>query len=376
MDDGGVGWRAGAGSHLDPLRRETRAAAAYDRSVDERAALSLLAFAEETASTLRGLDAKRALEQLAYAYEEVSSALGWLVENERADESLRLARALTLFWQATEHLDEGVGWLDRVLALPGGSDASRGHALFQAGLLAFWRGDDEGAAALHERALELGRRIGDPTVVALALGGLARIALRRDVDEAQRLCREALGVTEGTDDRAGRSGAIHVLAVAAQMAGDLTEARDLMNERIALAREQGNFAQISVESGNLSMVERQLGNLERAEELARDALEIDVRRGDAWALPYHLTTLAAVAVERGEHERAATLVGAAERLIADQGAEWPPDERVQYDWTVAALAERMDSAGVARARAAGARLSPREAVDDALRRYNSPLQAG
>jgi hypothetical protein len=38
----------------------------------------------------------------------------------------------------------------------------------------------------------------DPTVTALALSGLARIALRTmDVAEAHRLCREALALTEG-----------------------------------------------------------------------------------------------------------------------------------------------------------------------------------
>jgi len=44
------------------------------------------------------------------------------------------------------------------------------------------------------------------------------------VGEARRLSREAIAVTEGTPDRFGRSNAIHVLGVAAQMAGDLLEA--------------------------------------------------------------------------------------------------------------------------------------------------------
>jgi hypothetical protein len=54
---------------------------------------------------------------------------------------------------------------------------------------------------------------------ALALVGLARIALRsHDVDGARHICHEALAVTEGTDDRSGCSGAMHVLGVAAEMA--------------------------------------------------------------------------------------------------------------------------------------------------------------
>jgi hypothetical protein len=64
---------------------------------------------------------------------------------------------------------------------------------------------------------------------------------------------------------AGTGIPVHVLGVAAQMSGDLLEARELMTERMALARELGSYAGVASEAGNLSMVERQLGNLERAE---------------------------------------------------------------------------------------------------------------
>jgi tetratricopeptide (TPR) repeat protein len=165
-------------------------------------------------------------------------------------------------------------------------------------------------------------------VTALALGGLARIALRTDVQEARRLLREALRVTEGTADRVGRSGALHVLGVAAQMAGDLPEARDLMSQRIALAREEGNYATISSEAGNLSMVERQLGNLDHADALAREALEIDYRRGDDLAVPWKINGLAAVTADRGEFDRAATLIGAADATMEAAGGAWPPDELI------------------------------------------------
>jgi hypothetical protein len=175
-----------------------------------------------------------------------------------------------------------------------------------------------------------------------------------------------MAVTEGTDDRQGRSNATHVLGVTAQMAGDFLEARELMSERIALARDVGNYAAIGMESGNLSMVERQLGNLERADELAREALGIYDRRGDHWAMPYGISGIAAVATERGALERAATLIGAAESMMEREGAAWPPDERPHYERTVATLAKAMGSADFERARAAGRSMTPSEAVDFAL----------
>jgi non-specific serine/threonine protein kinase len=267
---------------------------------------------------------------------------------------------------ATKRLDEGATWFDRVLAMPGGDEVRRGQALFQAGLLVFWTGDDELAAGLHRQALEIGRQTGDPTVTAEALSGLARIALRTDVDEARRLCREALEITNGTSDRLGRGNALHVLAVGAQMAGDFRQARELMRQRIAMAREEGNLATVGSESGNLSMVERQLGDLEAADALAREALTISDQRGDAWAMPYNLSGLAAISAEHGEFERAAILIGAAEALMAEQGAEWPPDERPHYERTVAACQQSMGSSEFEQARTIGRAMSTREAVDLAL----------
>ena len=159
---------------------------------------------------------------------------------------------------------------------------------------------------------------------------------------------------------------MHVLAVAAQMAGDFLEARELMSQRIALAREMGNLATVSVEAGNLSMVERQLGNLEQAEALAREALSIDYRRGDELAIPWKLNGLAAVAADRGDWERAAMLIGAADVTMEAAGGAWPPDERVHYERTVATLDRAMGPAAFERARAVGHSMSTAEAVDFAL----------
>ncbi len=322
--------------------------------------------AEQAGPELRGLEAKAVFQQLDEQYAHFRIAMQWFIEQGRANEALRFASSLAGFWMATKRLDEGAAWFDRSLALTGGDDVHRGRALFDAGYLAFWKGDDVRSASFQNRALEIGRRSNDPTVTALALVGLARIALRTDVGVAQTLCREALAITEGTADRAGRSSAMHVLAVAAQMSGDLLEARDLMTQRIEMARELRNFATISAEAGNLSMVERQFGNLDRAEALAREALEIDYHRGDHMSVPWKLNGLAAVAADRGDFGRASTLIGVADASMQAAGGAWPPDERQQYDRTLAILREAMGSEEFERARAVGRAMTTSEAVGFAL----------
>jgi tetratricopeptide (TPR) repeat protein len=338
---------------------------AYHAPVDAQAAEALLGFAERAGPELKGLDRKALFDQLEERHDDLLAAMLWFVDHGRTDAAISLARSLAPFWTATRRLDEGSAWFDRVLRAPGGDELNRARACVEAGLIAFWKGDDDRASALHERALEIDRHQRDATVAALALAGLARIALRTDVAAARRLCREALARSEGAADPSGRSSAIHVLGVAAQMAGDLVEARGWMTERIALARTMGSFAGVSMEASNLSMVERQLGNLARADALAREALGIFSQREDEWAYPYGLNSLAAVAVDRGESERAATLIGAAEAMIEAQGAAWPPDERVHYERTVATLTQ-MDAEAFERARAAGRSMGSREAIDFAL----------
>ena len=334
--------------------------------MDARTAETLTNLALEASPALAGLEVSATLERLEACYADLTAALQWYIDQGKIDEAMRLATALATFWRVSKRLAEGCDAFDRCLRAPGGDELLRGRASYEAAMLAFWRGDDQGSATLHRSALEIGRQVRDATTVALALCGLARIALRSDVGEARRLCREALATLEGTADRLGRSSAIHVLGVAAQMAGDLGEARGHMRERIALAREMGSYAGVSLEASNLSMVERQLGNLEQAEALAREALDIFFKRQDHWALPYGLNSLSAVARDRGQLERAATMIGAAEAMVEAQGAAWPPDERPHYEQTLATLSEAMSSGEFERARAKGHSMSSSVAVAFAL----------
>ena len=334
--------------------------------MDARTAITLVNFVESIGPKLRGPEAKSATAELEHKYGELLIALEWSIARGRADEGMRLASALQPFWMATKRLSEGAGWLDRVLGLPA-EDARRARTLFEAGYLAFWMGNDERSTAFQKEAVDLARRANDHTVAALALVGLARVALRsHDTSAARQLCREALAITEGTDDRSGRSSAMHVLGVAAQMAGDLHEARDVMRRRIALGRETGNEATISSECGNLSMVERQLGNLAEAEALAREALEIDIRRADSLAIPWKVNALAAVAKDRREFERAAALIGIADATMSESGGAWPPDELVHYEQTVSTVSEAMGAYEFEKVRARGRSMTTPERVDFTL----------
>jgi tetratricopeptide (TPR) repeat protein len=334
--------------------------------VDEASALSLLATAEAAAPELTGPAGKRTIERLETRTDELGSAISWFVDAGRPDEALRLANALHRFWITTRGFADGDRWFGTVLASGEGDAGLRGRAYLNAGFMPFWMGDDRRATDLFERALDVGRATDDPPLVSQALGGLARVALRTDVPEGRRLAREALDVSVAARDESGRSNALHLLGVGAQIDGDLVEARDWMTQRLALVRPTGNDFLIASEACNLSMVERQLGDLDGAEALAREALEIEHRSGTRFTTPFALSGLAAIAVERGDLERAATLLGAAEAAMEVTQMAWPPDEQPHYERTLATLSSGMDPRGFARSRAIGRGMPMDGAVQYAL----------
>ena len=225
--------------------------------MDEHGARRLRRFAEEAGRGLRGLDASVWRNRIEGRRRELEAAFDWLLDHGRASDALAMACTLAEFLRITGRVATGRRWLDRALAAAPSNDRLRAAGLYEHGMLAFWQGADEDACSLHGRSLQLARRLGDPTAVALALCGLARVALREDLDWARTLCEEALQAVEATDDRIGRANALHVLGVAAQMQGNLEQARDLMTRRIEAARQRGDYLAVSSECTNLSMIERQ-----------------------------------------------------------------------------------------------------------------------
>ena len=335
--------------------------------MDAATAAALLEVAEDARARARQQDpaANRPVED---RYPAMLEALDWHLAVGQPEAAFRLASALVPFWISTSRIDDGDAWFERALGTGAGDEAARARALYDHGYVVFWAGRYELADQRFTTSLALAEAVGDRSLQALVLAGSARVALNTDVDHAVRLLRQALAVTDGLPDSdPGRSSSLHVLGVALQMSGDLEAAREVMSARLSMGRSTGDEFVVWSESANLSMVERRLGNLERAEELALQSLRISAARGAEMPIAWTLNSLAAVTAAAGDHERAATLLGAAAAMLGRAGGEWPPDEREQHEESLAAVAAALPPDVLDAALARGAGLSVTDGVAYALR---------
>ncbi|MDA0167207.1 hypothetical protein OM076_43505 [Solirubrobacter ginsenosidimutans] len=225
-------------------------------------------------------------------------------------------------------------------------------------------GEWERAERLGQRALVLagddplwrGRAL---SFVTFASGAIARA--RETIDESVR-CLSAAGATV---EVAMILSSVAFLAIRDEA---YDEAAELLDEALDAARAGGAGAhRIAQIRGNQGLVALFTGRHAAAERAFRDELEHGREGRFRNVLPEGLLGLAGVAAAMGEHLRSARLAGAAEACTT--AAIFAVDElvleRVRKRFLVPACAAFGD-ARWRRAERAGASLSPREAVTEAL----------
>jgi predicted ATPase len=153
---------------LETLRQY--AAGELDRAADRDALLAAharfyLALAEQAETGLRSSAQPQWTQTLNAEHANVRAALAWLTETDgHADEALRLAGSLGLYWHMGRHL-EGRDTLRRVMSLSGGSPPARARAMQAVSLVERPRAcivhpsDQCAAAALN--SLEIFESVGD-----------------------------------------------------------------------------------------------------------------------------------------------------------------------------------------------------------------------
>ena len=135
--------------------------------------------------------------------DNLRAALTWANANDPAL-LLRLATALTVFWEIRGHLAEGRHWLDAALAKTADAEPRlRARAICGAGRLAWYHGAFAAARTLLADAVRRYRLTDDRQGIAMALSALAEVSHRQgELDSARVLLEECLTLSRQENDRA------------------------------------------------------------------------------------------------------------------------------------------------------------------------------
>jgi predicted ATPase/class 3 adenylate cyclase len=255
------------------------------------------------------------------------------------------------------------GWAERATALAreSGDLAALSQALIAQTMVAAFSGRDPGDA--FEEANQLARGLGDWwTMTMTEAGGAIGDMARGDLPTAEARVARAT-------DAAARSGNPFAIAFAgltrgrvSGWAGRLPEARRWLGEAIEAYQRMGDPRFVLVAHSDLAHALRRGGKLDEAEALYRQTIHEWQHAGSRGAIASQIECFAFIATARGEGERAAHLVGAAEAIRELAGTPMMSNEAGELQATMVRLGELMESPALDVALAEGRRLSLDEAV--------------
>jgi predicted ATPase/DNA-binding SARP family transcriptional activator len=220
------------------------------------------------------------------------------------------------------------------------------------------------AVSVAGDALAAARICGKPLAIAMALYA-ASFALDQDATvERTALLSEALVLARAAQSPYQPAAILHALGEVAFESGDpmraVAYARESALPKIGLA--PVNQAQALITSAAYCLA---LGEISEARASARAALIIARRIGEPMIAGAAFQHIAGVAVESGDLERAAHLLGASDA----RRAEAPPrlfTERTGYDRTIAKIRERLSEADIGPLMQAGFEWSIENAIAQAM----------
>jgi tetratricopeptide (TPR) repeat protein len=280
-----------------------------------------------------GEDVDPAVPELLAERDRVVEAAGFLVGEGEVENATELAANSWRLWMLARDIAGGRAFLGAVLdGVEAQPSRARALALYGDSVFAFWHGAADDLRARSEAALEAAEASGDPEALALAHLALSRAAWENgDYERARKLALQAREHARGLAP-ALEQGPLHTHAQSVRMLGDYEEAADLFIQSLALNRRIGDDGMVGVELHNLAYVEIHRGNVDAAEQHFAELAARESVGDDPYTRALVLTNEAAVALGRGNLEAARERLDRAETLLAENGLELFPEDRLEFDW--------------------------------------------
>jgi predicted ATPase/DNA-binding SARP family transcriptional activator len=312
---------------------------------------------------LSGPEQARTLAALDDDVDNLRAALAWSHVEEPAW-ALRIAAGLGRYWGVRGLFREARDWLDAVRDSAELDPTAGARALLAGGNIARLQGDRPGARSFFEQGVAHVGEHGPAEYAArflTALGSLER--LEGNLELARKLLEESLR-RQASGDIAGDAVTRSNLGVVLFDAGDYDGAADLLEEGCTLFEEMGDKQQLAQVAATLAYVQRERGDQVEAAAGIRRALEL-LAEAEEPAVTGFALMVAALVLDKRSPGHAARWLGFAEAVWARLGRGWESlEQRASEDASRVALA--LDASERARERAAGAELTVRDALDEAL----------
>jgi len=282
------------------------------------------------------------------------------------ERGIALAASLSWYW-VTRATTEGMRWLGAFLAFEGGDPRVRAWARFIRGFLAVLKADpaaagpELGAAAAHAR--DTGQR--DLLTEALSMASIAQL-LAGDRAAAERLLAEAEAAIAEIDYPHGTLAVLQARVFHGFFAADLAAVRAAAAEGARLAERIGDLYVLEIMLLNLGSAALIAGAHDEAEPLLARALRIAREIDDRVAQFYLLAAHGCHAALSGRAPRAAALLGAADAMRAEAGANVMPILSPQLDQAARSATEALGAAGFEAQFAAGKEFGRDSAIRLAL----------
>jgi predicted ATPase/class 3 adenylate cyclase len=273
-----------------------------------------VAFAEREAS-----DTQASLERLDSEHDDLRAALQFARELGEPRLELRLASALSNFWEFRSYLREGLEHIREALDRdPDAPREIRAPALSRGTMMAIKQGDVESARLLAEQKRQLHGAIGDEKGVGDSIHLLGVVAMTAGrYAESRSLLEEGKSIRERLGDEADQQSSLHVLGLVAMDEGQFGRARTELGSALAIAEKHGMERWLANSQCDLAFAELGDGRIDEAAPLFGAALAAAARMGWTENVVFCLVGCSAVAAAGGELDRAGHVLGQAERLCED-----------------------------------------------------------
>jgi predicted ATPase len=255
-------------------------------------------------------------------HDNLRDALDWLIETDSGTWALRLGTALFAFWERREYLAEGRQRLEAVLNLKTAASATRerARAAWYAAIFADQQGDFPTAIRLNRDSLHIYRELGDRQGIAAQLGYIGQELQRAgNVVEARPLLEQSLAICRELGDNTATASALSNLAELVAGLCEYALARSLLEEALSIFQEIGNGSGVGWSLnhlGDLAFDQRNFAEAFRYYHEGFDAFQVI---GDRWGIARSFADLGRLASEQNDQGGARSLFEQALRGFMELG---------------------------------------------------------